>query len=151
MPVSCTLPFAVNTIAETEGRQYLAARLAGMSADPDHAVDAMEPTACAQAHDRRMPGSFNSSDPTGIRPRAVLDDILNSVRKGLLRRSAALHVSVSILTELEHRRSQTTVRRALTPLTGEGVAGALLPVVGARSLSGSNATRRLHLTACLLC
>ena len=82
-------------------------------------MDAREPTACAEAHDCSMPGSFDSSDPTGIRPRAVLDDILNSVRVVLLRCSAALHVSVSLLTELEHRRSQTTVRRALTLLTGE--------------------------------
>ena len=135
-------------IAEGRREYYLALILSGMSAEPDHAMDATQPTACAEAHDRSMPGSFDSSDPTGIRPRAVLDDILNSVRKGLLRRSAALHLSVSLLTKPEHRRLPTTVRRALTLLTG-AVLQERCCLLLLRSLSMASMPRVPHLTACL--
>ena len=43
-------------------------------------MDVAEPAAQAEAHDHSLPGNIDSSDPTGIRPRALLDDILNSVR-----------------------------------------------------------------------
>ena len=110
-------------------------------------MDATEPTACAEAHDWSMPGSFDSSDPTGIRPRAVLDDILNSVRKGLRRREAPLPWSVSLLTEPEHRRSPTTVRRALTLLTG-AVLQEHCCLLLLRSLSVAPMPQVPHPTAC---